>query len=120
MSYFRTEKVVSLLPSTLTPNTVYFVRTGGGYRMYVTDTTGSIAYEQNQEPATETQSGSVSMASQEETNEGISSGKAVSPATLQGKVDLEDITKDAFSLNMAAVQIRNQRNFINFVRSSQL
>jgi hypothetical protein len=57
-------------------------------------------------------------ATQDETYDGTSSNKAVTPATLQGKIDLEDITKDAFNINMAATQIRNQRNFINFVRRS--
>jgi len=47
MAYFRTEKVIAGLPSTLAPDTLYFVRSGTGYKQYLTDTTGSIAYEQN-------------------------------------------------------------------------
>jgi hypothetical protein len=49
MSYLRTEKIVSSLPEVLTADTIYFVRTGVGYLMYVSDTTGTITYEQNVE-----------------------------------------------------------------------
>ena len=47
MSVLRFAKVVSSLPSTLVPNTVYFVRTGAGFDLRVTDATGSIAYDLN-------------------------------------------------------------------------
>jgi hypothetical protein len=47
MSYFRTEKVISSLPEELVADTIYFVRDGAGYRLVVSDTTGSITYEQN-------------------------------------------------------------------------
>jgi len=47
MSYFRTEKAISGLPSPLVADTLYFVRSGEGYQEYLTDTTGSIAYKPN-------------------------------------------------------------------------
>lgn len=45
---FRPEKVLGALPSTLTPNGVYFVRVGSGIMLYVADATGSVAYTINQ------------------------------------------------------------------------
>lgn len=39
----RFEKIVSRLPSELEPNTIYFVRVGTGFDLYVTDMTGRIA-----------------------------------------------------------------------------
>ena len=47
MSVVRFAKVVSSLPGTLVPDTVYFVRTGAGFDLRVTDGTGSIAHELN-------------------------------------------------------------------------
>lgn len=47
MSVVRFAKVVSSLPGTLAPDTVYFVRTGAGFDLRVTDATGSIAHELN-------------------------------------------------------------------------
>jgi hypothetical protein len=49
MVVFRPEKVLGGLPSTLTPNAVYFVRVGAGIMIYVADATGSVAYPINQE-----------------------------------------------------------------------
>ena len=49
MVVFRPEKVLGGLPSTLTPNAVYFVRVGAGIMIYVADATGSAAYSLNQE-----------------------------------------------------------------------
>jgi hypothetical protein len=49
MVVFRPEKVLGGLPSTLTPNAVYFVRVGAGIMIYVADATGSAAYPINQE-----------------------------------------------------------------------
>ena len=49
MVAFRPEKVLGGLPSTLTPNAVYFVRVGAGIMIYVADATGSVAYPINQE-----------------------------------------------------------------------
>ena len=40
-------KVIAALPVTLDPDAVYFVRTGAGFDLYVTDATGSVAYTQN-------------------------------------------------------------------------
>ena len=39
----RFEKIVSKLPTELEPNTIYFVRVGTGFDLYVTDMTGKIA-----------------------------------------------------------------------------
>lgn len=47
MSVFRVEKVISSLPGTLHPDTIYLVRTGLGFDLYVTDGTGAIAYSLN-------------------------------------------------------------------------
>jgi len=49
MVVFHPEKVIGGLPSTLTPNAVYFVRVGSGIMIYVADATGSAAYSINQE-----------------------------------------------------------------------
>jgi hypothetical protein len=49
MVAFRPEKVLGGLPSTLTPNAIYFVRVGAGIMVYVADATGSAAYSINQE-----------------------------------------------------------------------
>jgi hypothetical protein len=40
-------KVVSNLPNPIVADTVYLVRNGSGFDLYVTDTTGSIAYTTN-------------------------------------------------------------------------
>lgn len=47
MSEFKAHKVVSSLPSTLEPDTIYLVRVGVGFDFYCSDTTGSIAYKVN-------------------------------------------------------------------------
>jgi hypothetical protein len=44
MAVVRFSKVVSSLPATLTRDTLYLVRTGAGFDLYASDTTGSIAY----------------------------------------------------------------------------
>lgn len=41
------QKVVSSLPSVLTPHTIYLVRVGHGFDLYVTDSTGQIAHKIN-------------------------------------------------------------------------
>jgi hypothetical protein len=45
MGVIRFSKVVSNLPQQLEPDTIYLVRTGNGFDLYCTDTTGSIAYQ---------------------------------------------------------------------------
>jgi hypothetical protein len=40
-------KVISELPPVLEADAVYFVRTGEGFDMYVTDRTGSVAFRVN-------------------------------------------------------------------------
>lgn len=47
MSEFKAEKVVSSLPDPLEPDTVYYVRSGVGFDLFVSDTTGSVAYKVN-------------------------------------------------------------------------
>jgi hypothetical protein len=55
MSLVRYEKVVSTLPATLTADTIYLVRVGTGYDMYVTNSTGTVvAYPLNSKNAFET------------------------------------------------------------------
>lgn len=51
MAVFRAEKVVSALPSTLEPDTIYFVRTGEGFDIYVSDATGAAAHPLNADAA---------------------------------------------------------------------
>lgn len=41
------QKVVSSLPSVLTPHTLYLVRVGTGFDLYMTDSTGRIAHKLN-------------------------------------------------------------------------
>lgn len=55
----RFEKIVSKLPTNLEPNTIYFVRVGTGFDLYVTDMTGKIANALNLpsvQPTTRTRS----------------------------------------------------------------
>lgn len=47
MSEFKAHKVVSSLPSTLEPDTIYLVRVGVGFDLYCSDATGSIAHSLN-------------------------------------------------------------------------
>lgn len=49
MSALLVEKVVSSLPGTLAPNTVYAVRVGEGFDLYITDSTGAVAHRNNSE-----------------------------------------------------------------------
>lgn len=43
----RISKVISALPDPLTADTIYVVRTGDGYALHVTDSTGAVAYTMN-------------------------------------------------------------------------
>jgi hypothetical protein len=47
MATLRFSKVVSSLPVALDPDTLYLVRVGAGFDLYVSDATGSIAYKVN-------------------------------------------------------------------------
>ena len=47
MSTFRIYKVVSALPGTLEPDSVYAVRTGVGFDLYISDATGTVAHKVN-------------------------------------------------------------------------
>lgn len=52
MAVFRAEKVISTLPDPLEPDTVYYVRTGEGFDVYVSDATGNVAHRLNAPLAT--------------------------------------------------------------------
>lgn len=47
MATIQIAKVISTLPTTLDSNTLYAVRTGSGFDLYMTDLTGAIAYKIN-------------------------------------------------------------------------
>lgn len=47
MAEFKAHKVVSALPDPLEADTIYFVRTGAGFDLFVSDTTGNVAYSVN-------------------------------------------------------------------------
>jgi hypothetical protein len=47
MAVFNVEKVVSALPDPLSPNTLYYVRVGAGFDLYLSDSTGTIAHKLN-------------------------------------------------------------------------
>lgn len=47
MPVLRIEKVVGALPPTLSPNTLYAVRTGNGFALYLSDMTGTVAHSIN-------------------------------------------------------------------------
>ncbi|SMO73935.1 hypothetical protein SAMN06265173_11241 [Thalassovita litoralis] len=47
MATLLAHKVVSSLPGTLVANTIYLVRTGAGFDLYVSDSTGSVAHRVN-------------------------------------------------------------------------
>ena len=47
MAQLRVEKVISALPGTLQSDTIYFVRVGSGFSLYVTDSTGAVAHTLN-------------------------------------------------------------------------
>ena len=47
MTIFKAQKVVSVLPATLNANTIYTVRVGEGFDLYISDNTGSIAHQIN-------------------------------------------------------------------------
>jgi hypothetical protein len=47
MAVYLARKEVAALPATLTANTLYFVRRGAGFDIYVTDNTGLLVYKAN-------------------------------------------------------------------------
>jgi hypothetical protein len=51
MSTLRVHKVVSSLPGTLQADAVYAVRVGAGFDLYITDSTGALAFQANGAPA---------------------------------------------------------------------
>lgn len=48
---FKTTKVISALPSVIEPNTTYWVRSGAGFDLYLSDSTGATAHKINSPPA---------------------------------------------------------------------
>lgn len=50
MTTFAASKVLAALPGTLAPDTVYAVRVGAGFDLYITDSTGAVAYKSNAAP----------------------------------------------------------------------
>ena len=47
---FKTSKVISALPSVIEPNTTYWVRTGLGFDLYLSDSTGATVHKINGTP----------------------------------------------------------------------
>lgn len=47
MRTFAASKVLAALPGTLAPDAVYAVRVGAGFDLYITDSTGNVAYKIN-------------------------------------------------------------------------
>lgn len=47
MAELRVEKVVASPPDPLEPDTIYYVRAGQGFDLYVTDATGVVAHSLN-------------------------------------------------------------------------
>jgi len=47
MGVIRFKKVIGNLPAQLEPDTVYAVRTGTGFDLYISDATGSVAHGLN-------------------------------------------------------------------------
>lgn len=47
MATFRARKVVSALPTPLEPDTLYAVRVGEGFDLYISDNTGTLAHKVN-------------------------------------------------------------------------
>jgi hypothetical protein len=47
MAMIRFAKVVTSLPGVLVPDTVYLLRTGAGFDLYVSDMTGAFAHALN-------------------------------------------------------------------------
>lgn len=47
MSTYRITKAVASLPAVLVPNTIYAVRVGTGFDLFVSDMTGAVAHALN-------------------------------------------------------------------------
>lgn len=52
MALLKVAKVVSTLPGVLEPDSIYLVRTGDGFDLFVVDSTGSVAYQPNRRAET--------------------------------------------------------------------
>lgn len=50
MSDFKIYKEISTVPSNISSDSMYAVRTGPGFDLYLSDTTGSVAYKINDTP----------------------------------------------------------------------
>lgn len=100
---FRAEKVVASLPSTLAPDTLYVVRTGVGFDLYVSDATGSIAHPLNASipPPGTAQTGDLKYAMRTTAPDGWifatgTIGSAASSATTRANDDTADLYKLLF------------------------
>lgn len=47
MSVLLVRKEVAILPAILAPDTIYAVRVGTGFDLYISDSTGAVAHKQN-------------------------------------------------------------------------
>jgi hypothetical protein len=88
MAVIKFSKVVSSLPGTLDPNTAYLVRVGSGFDLYVTDSTGSVAYQTNVPIHTHTKSAITDL----ETITVTPTANAVPKADSSGKISLNWLT----------------------------
>jgi len=52
VSVFKIHKVIGSLPASVDPDCLYLVRTGAGFDLYVSDTTGAVAHALNGGSAT--------------------------------------------------------------------
>ena len=66
MSDFKIYKEISTVPSNISSDSMYAVRTGPGFDLYLSDTTGSVAYKINS-----TSISSVEVNLEEMTSEGL-------------------------------------------------
>lgn len=90
-------KEIAALPATLEANTLYYVRTNGGYDTYLTDMTGSIAYTQNAASAT-----SLATSARNELGTPVSTGTVVYLSGISGNKPLMHLAKaDAESTSTA-------------------
>lgn len=110
MAIFRSEKVVSALPDPLEPDTLYYVRTGAGFDLYLSDTTGSVAYQQN---APRAWIDYAAQWSSEPSEIGSTANGAVFEYTLDGTAryrlvpDPYDATQDAFYADWDGTTLSN-------------
>ena len=96
MSVIRFVKEVSALPGTLTPDTLYAIRVGVGFDLYMSDNTGAVAHKVN---------GAVLGAAQT-----FTAAQGVAPAAL---TDGATINTDAALSNLFTVTLGGNRTLAN-------